>query len=277
MPHVGDSVNGVIVSSGTLRLAEDHGAGGAQAAHDLRVGARPAPRSPGAARGDLAGDVGVVLDRDRHAQQRAVLAAAAARVGLRRLDQRALGEHDAVGVERRVDALDPVQEELGQLARSRPRPARSCRRGASRPAKARSSGVMAGGTLGMMQACRPPVSSTRLCRDPGPRRVHGRRAARRRAARRASSSARARGVGRRRAGCGPQWAVPVALAALLGAAGSLAVGRASPLRRGGRGRGVAALCAGARGGRAGPSPLRLLPPRRATQNVVAPPAAAGRP
>ena len=67
--------------------------------------------------GDLAGDVGVVLDRDRDAEQRALVAAAAAAVGLVGLDQRALGEHDAEGVERGVEPRDALEARLGQLAR----------------------------------------------------------------------------------------------------------------------------------------------------------------
>ena len=46
-----------------------------------------------------------------------VVAAAAAAVGLVGLDQRALGEDDAEGVERRVEPRDALEVRLGQLAR----------------------------------------------------------------------------------------------------------------------------------------------------------------
>ena len=45
------------------------------------------------------------------------VAAAAAAVGLVGLDQRALGEDDAEGVERRVEPRDALEVRLGQLAR----------------------------------------------------------------------------------------------------------------------------------------------------------------
>ena len=116
-PKVGVSVNGDDLQLGDVRLADDHRAGGAQAAHDLGVLARGLAVGVGAVGGDLAGDVGVVLDRDRDAEQRARVAAAAAAVGLVGLDQRALGEHDAEGVERRVEPRDALEAGLGQLAR----------------------------------------------------------------------------------------------------------------------------------------------------------------
>ncbi len=100
-----------------MGLADDHRAGRAQPPHDLGVLARGVAECVGAARGDLARDVRVVLDRDRHAEQRARVAAAAAPVGLVGLGQRALGEDDAEGVERRVEAGDPLEVGLGQLAR----------------------------------------------------------------------------------------------------------------------------------------------------------------
>ena len=55
--------------------------------------------APGPAARDLAGDVDLVLDRDRHAEQRRVLAGAAAAVGGVGLGERALGVHGAERVE----------------------------------------------------------------------------------------------------------------------------------------------------------------------------------
>ena len=67
--------------------------------------------------GHLTGHVDVVLDRDRHSQQRAHATGPATRVGLVGLEQRAFGEHDAKRVQLRVEPLDPLQVELDQLAR----------------------------------------------------------------------------------------------------------------------------------------------------------------
>ena len=115
---------------GDAGLADDHRAGRAQAAHDLRVGGRGVAEGVRAARGHLARDVGVVLDRHRHAQQRAAIAAAAAAVGLGGLGERALAEHDAERVEGRVEARDALQVGLGELARGDAPPRRSARPGA---------------------------------------------------------------------------------------------------------------------------------------------------
>jgi hypothetical protein len=99
-----------------VRLAEQNGAGGAQAAHDLVVLRRRAAVPERAARADLARDVGVVLDRDRHAVERR-RAVAAARVGRAGRSERLAGEHDPVAAEERIQAVDPPEVELGQLAR----------------------------------------------------------------------------------------------------------------------------------------------------------------
>ena len=61
------------------------------ATDDLGVGRGRLAVGVAAERGHLAGDVDVVLDGDRHAQQRAIAAGAAARIGLTSLEQRALG------------------------------------------------------------------------------------------------------------------------------------------------------------------------------------------
>ena len=74
-----------------------------------------------------------------------VVAGAAARVGLVGLGERLLGEHDAVGVELRVEALDAV--EVGRTSsRDDTSPARDELGLAGRsPAKARSVASMGGG------------------------------------------------------------------------------------------------------------------------------------
>src|SRR5207245_9726643 len=75
------------------------------------VGAGPMHRQ-------LAGDVDVVLQRDRDAEQRTITVASAAGVGLIRLGKRTLRHHDAIGVQLRVQALDALQVELDELARA---------------------------------------------------------------------------------------------------------------------------------------------------------------
>ena len=98
-PKASDSVNGKIVSSGTCVLPMTMAPASRRRAHDVGVAlARAAVRQRAPGR-DLAGDVGVVLDRHRHAEQRAPIAGAAARVGLVGLGQRAVGEDDAEGVD----------------------------------------------------------------------------------------------------------------------------------------------------------------------------------
>ena len=74
-PHVADSVNGHCIQLGHVRLAEHDRAGGAQAADDLGVRGRRAVHGAVPLHRDLAGDVGVVLDSDRHAEQRPLVAA----------------------------------------------------------------------------------------------------------------------------------------------------------------------------------------------------------
>ncbi len=68
-------------------------------------------------RAQLAGQVDFVLERDRHPQERPLLPSLQSRLGLLRLEQRPLGEHDAERVERRVEALDPIEVKPHQLGR----------------------------------------------------------------------------------------------------------------------------------------------------------------
>ena len=102
---------------GHVGLAEDHAPASRRrrtTSWSALAGRSAAPVPEG---GDLAGDVGVVLDRDRHPQQRALSAGAPPRVGLVGFQQRAFGEHSLVGVQLLVVALDPVEVELHELAR----------------------------------------------------------------------------------------------------------------------------------------------------------------
>jgi hypothetical protein len=100
-----------------VRLAHHDRAGGAQARDRLGValggdaagGDRPHRRH-------LGGQVGVVLDSDRHAEQRSRVAGAPAGVGLVGLGQRALGQDDAERVDPPVDARDLVERGLDDLA-----------------------------------------------------------------------------------------------------------------------------------------------------------------
>ena len=116
-PKASDSVNGQIVSSGTCVLPMTI----APAARSARTTSASRWRGPPWARAaagrDLAGDVRVVLDRHRHAEQRPPIAGAAARVGLVGLGQRAVGEHDAEGVELAGRPPDALQRRLDELAR----------------------------------------------------------------------------------------------------------------------------------------------------------------
>jgi hypothetical protein len=100
-----------------MRLADHDRARGAETAHHRGVTRRRRAEGVGADRRDLTADVGVVLDRHRHAEQRPLLARAHARLCLRRLRERALGEHNAERVQLRIDAGDPLEIGLDQLAR----------------------------------------------------------------------------------------------------------------------------------------------------------------
>ena len=128
---------------GQVRLAEDHRARRAQPPHEARRRARPGRREravPWVVTSPATSVV--VLDRDRHAEQRPLVAGAAARVGLVGLGERALGDDHAEGVQLGVEPLDPLQVELDQLARGDLAAAHQLAPGAATPAKARSSRSM---------------------------------------------------------------------------------------------------------------------------------------
>jgi hypothetical protein len=97
-------------------LADDHGAGRTEPGDDLGVDGLGLRVGVAAVGGDLAGDVHVVLDGHDDAVERPG-AVAAARVGRVGLGQRLLAEHDAVGVQQRIQACDPAEVELRQGAR----------------------------------------------------------------------------------------------------------------------------------------------------------------
>ena len=99
-----------------MRLADQHGARLAQPPHDLGVLLGGEAVGERAAGGDLSRHVRVVLDRDRDPVQRRRAVAAAA-VGRVRGRERLGREHDAVGAQQRIQALDPLEVEPGQLTR----------------------------------------------------------------------------------------------------------------------------------------------------------------
>src|SRR3984957_13810377 len=98
-------------------LADDHGTGGLKAANPLGALGGRLPMPGGAEGGWLPGDVDVVFDRDRHTQQRCLVAGGAPSVGLGGVGQRRLGEHHPEGVQRRLADADGVQRAAYQLGR----------------------------------------------------------------------------------------------------------------------------------------------------------------
>ena len=109
-PHVIDSVNGHSPSSRIFVLPTTI----APASRSRRTTSESAPAGsrdrPGPAARDLAADVHLVLDRDRDAGQRP-------RSRVAGLAQRLLGVDGPERVQLRVEALDPAQRQLDQLAR----------------------------------------------------------------------------------------------------------------------------------------------------------------
>src|SRR5439155_1032573 len=119
VPRIARDAEGVALGPGPDRelgdvgLADHDRAGLAQPADDLAVGSGGLPDHGGAEARRLAGDVLVVLDRDRHPVQRTSVAVAE-RVGVR---TRPLGEDDPKRVEPRVQVLDALQARVDELAR----------------------------------------------------------------------------------------------------------------------------------------------------------------
>ena len=98
-------------------FADDHRARRAQPADHLRVvGRRRRDRAAAAGR-EFTGDVDVVLDRDRDAQQRQPLAGVEAALRGQGLLARGLGQHHAEAAQLRVQPRDAVQVDLEQRRR----------------------------------------------------------------------------------------------------------------------------------------------------------------
>jgi hypothetical protein len=89
----------------------------AQPPNHLAVGRDRAWKAIGAVGGQLAGKVMVVLEGDRHPQQRPLLAPLQPCLGLLGLEQGSLGEHDPERVQLRVESLDPIEAEPHELGR----------------------------------------------------------------------------------------------------------------------------------------------------------------
>jgi len=71
-----------------------------------RIGFHRPVVGAGAVRGQLAGDVDVVLDRDRDAEQRRRLAGGDAPVGFLRLGEGTVAENDPEGIQPAVETID---------------------------------------------------------------------------------------------------------------------------------------------------------------------------
>ena len=123
-PKVAVSVNGHSVISGTVGLADDERTRLAQPADDLGVRASRPADGVGSVRCQLAGHVDVVLDRDRHPEQRAGSAPARpARVRLVGFEQYALGEHDAERVQPRRQGARSARRQASTSSREETSPA----------------------------------------------------------------------------------------------------------------------------------------------------------
>ena len=107
-------VHGRMPHSGSVVDPDDDEAGLLEATHDVVVvGRLPVAEEVGGEGQPLAGDRAVVLDRDRHARERALVAGADL-VGRR---ERVLGEDVDERVELGVERVDAVQRGLHELAR----------------------------------------------------------------------------------------------------------------------------------------------------------------
>ena len=104
------------------------------------------------------------LTSDRDAEQRPLVAGAAAAGGLVGLRERALGEHDADGVQLRVDPLDPLRYS-STSSRGETSPSRTSSAWRAMPAKARSVRVHGGGAyrpVGRPQGRVSPAPASRV-------------------------------------------------------------------------------------------------------------------
>ncbi len=101
---------------GHVRLADHDRARRTRASDDLRVRLRGLAVGVRAERAHLPGDVEFVLDRDRHAQQRAIaVPRSAPGIGLVGLHPRALVEHHPESVYFPIQTLNPLQIDVHQL------------------------------------------------------------------------------------------------------------------------------------------------------------------
>ena len=118
MPERGPAGERPLTQFAGVGLADDDGAGGAQAAHHLGVGVGVGDLAVGAEPGRHAGDVDVVLDRDRDAEQgegRIALSGSAFAIRGGRLGERGVAQHHAEGVERGLAGLDRVERPADQV------------------------------------------------------------------------------------------------------------------------------------------------------------------
>ncbi len=126
-PHVTDSVNGQRPSSGIVVLptmTAPAARSRATTAASSGAGARERAGTPAR---DVAREVDLVLDGDRHPEERAVLARGAPAIGLVCLGQRPVPQDGAERVQRGIERRDARQRELGQLPRRGVAPAHELR------------------------------------------------------------------------------------------------------------------------------------------------------
>ncbi len=102
---------------GHLGLADHDRARRAQPADDLGVGWSGVRVRPSPAAGDLAGDVDLILDGDRDAEQRRKIALSHPSIDFVRLLERPLAIHRGEGVELAVEPIDPAKRHLNKLPR----------------------------------------------------------------------------------------------------------------------------------------------------------------
>ena len=95
-------------------LTQDHRAGLSQPAHHLGVGGGGQVVGAGAARGELPGDVDVILDRDRNSEHRQALAGIELLLGRCRLATGTVGHHHTVGPHLPVQPGDAIEVYLEQ-------------------------------------------------------------------------------------------------------------------------------------------------------------------
>ena len=116
-PHVGDSVTGSAHSGGTFVRPRTMAPAARTRRTTSQSSAAGSPYALGSVRRHVARHVDVVLDRERHAEERALVPRFQARRGLVGLREGALAVDGAERVELRVEARDAPQVELHEVAR----------------------------------------------------------------------------------------------------------------------------------------------------------------